>query len=214
MKKVFLGLLILGAVLVLVNLAFLDFWVLADKKETPVSKTSLPEVIPTLFEEPQTLASPSCELACQELIDEKIKQELSVLPSLAGQSSVSPVASNKPSVGFIPLITQGGVSSATWTEVVPSDFYFNLADYPGVKEVRFEAYLFSSNNDLVYARLYDVTNKRGVDFSDLSTSNSQYTLVASSPITLWRGNNKYVLQLRSVNGTQVLIKEAKLKIIY
>lgn len=175
-------------------------------------------------ESKEKIATGSCELSCQEIIEEKIKEGLAKLPFLAGESSVSTIAPRKISpttvpndklkVVYVSLVTEGTVSSADWTDVVPSEFYFNINDYPGAREVRFEAYLASANNDQGYARLYDATNKRGVDFSDLLFNQSAFTRVESSGIKIWKGNNKYTIQLRSVNATQVQIKEAKLKVLY
>ena len=169
------------------------------------------------------IATDSCGLICQKTIAEKIKEELAKIPSPAGQSSVSPVVIKKPTVQpttnqsrvvYVPLITSGSVSSVSWADVIPSEFYFDLNDYQGAKEIRFQAYILSLNNDLVTARLYDVTNGRGVDFSDIQTASSTFTRVESSSIKIWRGNNKYTVQLRSVNGTQAQLKDAKLKIIF
>ena len=193
------------------NLVFLDwrlFWSEDEKWEVRTTGET---------KEEEKVATDSCGLVCQEMIEEKIQEELARLPSPAGQSPVPVVslpASGKPKTVYVPLITSGTVASASWTDVVPSEFYFDLVDYPNVKEVRFEAYLLSSNNDMVYGRIYDQTNKRGVDFSDIQTNSSTFTREESSKITIWRGNNKYTVQLRSVNATLVQIKDAKLKVIY
>lgn len=201
-------LVVLG-VLMVTNLGVLDREVFNSKIKDQRSK--LDEI--TVAEPEDKTASPSCELSCQEIIEEKIQEELAKLPSPAGQSPVSTNGS-KAKVVYVPLMNEGSVSSSSWTDIVPSEFYFNLADYPGAKEVRFEAFLSSANNDQGYGRIYDATNKRGVDFSDLSFAKSAYTRVESGAMVIWSGNNKYTVQLRSVNGTSVFLKDGKLKIIY
>jgi len=212
---------ILG-VLIIVNILFLDWWFFSIRKQGSGSSEE-GETKENLFW-PEKVATDSCGLVCQKVIEEKIQEELARMPSLAGQSSVLPTVSQiKPSVVpttsqsrviYIPLVTSGTVSSISWTDIVPSEFYFDLVNYPGAKEVRFEAYLLSLNNDLIFARLYDVTNKRGVDFSDLQTNSSSFTRVESSAMKIWQGNNKYTVQLRSVNATQAQLKDAKFKIMY
>lgn len=203
------------------NLLFLN-WHVFFKSEKSQSSANFKEAGETLVEEDK-VATDSCGLVCQKEIEEKIKEELAKMPSPAGQSSVSPSpqkqylpepSSTQSKVLYIPLVTSGSVSSVTWVDITPSEFYFDLGNYPGTKEVRFETYLLSLNNDMVYSRLYDVTNKRGVDFSDLQTNASSFTRVESSAMKIWRGNNKYTVQLRSVNGTQAQLKDAKLKIMY
>lgn len=206
MKK---GLIILAGIaglLAVGNLVFLDWQYFSKSDIAP------PPVIQ--IQEENKIATGSCQLECQEIINEEIKQELAKLPALAGQSSVSPAVPNKPKIVYIPLVTDGSVSSVDWADIIPSEFYFNLADYPGVREVRFEAFLSSANDDPGYARIYDVTNKRGVDFSDLPFNKSAFTRVESGKMVVWSGNSKYTVQLRSVNATKVLIKDAKLKVLY
>lgn len=215
MRKVWIFVLVMLGILVMVNLGVLDWqYVSKSKRISEVELTKASESV-------EKTASDSCPLLCQEIIKEEIRKELAKLPSLAGQSSVSPavypttaVANNKAKIVYIPLINEGTVSSSGWTDILPSEFYFNLADYPGAKEVRFEAFLSSSNDDPGYARIYDVTNKRGVDFSDLLFNKSAFTRVESSKVVIWSGNNKYSVQMRSGNATKVQIKDAKLKIYY
>jgi len=213
-------LLIVFLVLIIANFSVLDFFFVKDRfVEKKTQEASEGE---TIVGEQSKVATDSCGLVCQQTIVAKISEELSRLPSPAGQSSVSPplpiktptATNGKPKVVYIPLITFGSVSSISWTDIVPSEFYFDLSNYSGAKEVRFETYLLSLNNDLVTARMYDATNKRAVDFSDLQTTSSTFTRIESSPLVIWQGNNKYTIQLRSVNGTQAQLKDARLKILY
>lgn len=222
--KIFL---IIFGILIVANISVLDFFFVKDKfVGKKIQGKGKSEIIGG---EESKIATDSCGLVCQQTIEEKINEELSRLPSpadSAGQSSISPsqsphipakiptVANGKPKVVYVPLVTSGSISSVSWTDISPSEFYFDLSSYPNAKEVRFEVYILSSNSDLGYARLYDVTNKRGVDFSDIQTSSSTFTRIESSGIKIWQGNNKYTVQLRSVNGTQVQLQDAKLKILY
>lgn len=220
-------LLIMIGLLFALNILFLDWRVIGEGREekqevgNESGEVSGTEEAPSLSAK---VATDSCGLVCQETITARIQEELGKLTPQAGQSSVSQIpirrattptiANGKPKVVYFPLVTDGTVTSINWTDIVPSEFYFDLENYPNAKEVRFEAYLLSLNNDLVTARLYDQTNKRAVDFSDLQTKESTFTRAESSGISIWQGNNKYTVQLRSVNGTQVQLKDAKIKIIY
>lgn len=206
MTKFFKILLIILVVLVLGNLGFLDW---------QYFRRDAPAAVGAQFIAPD-------ELDYQNLIKDEIEKQLSAMPTIAGQSSVSPTVPksavpttvSQPKIAYVPLVSSGSVFSITWADITPSEFYFDLNDYPNVKEVRFEAFLQSSNSDLVFARLYDQTNKRGVDFSELQSSSATFTRVQSAAIKIWRGNNKYTVQLRSVNGTGVQLQEAKLIIIF
>lgn len=217
MKKPAQIFLIIFTILILANLLVLDyFWWQGRNKTFP--SEGQPEA--TINKE-----TSACDLSCQETITEKIQEELEKTTPQAGQSSsptvsppascALPTASPQVKVVYIPLITQGFTVETTWTEITASDFYFDLADYPSAKEVRFETHLLALHGSAkVYTRLYDVTNKRGVDYSDLSTQNDTFTRLESSGLKIWRGNNKYTVQLRSENGTEVQLKEAKLKILF
>jgi len=215
--KVFLT--VLG-IIIAANIFFLDYYLFFKKND----KTILPQESPKedLLNNKKDDVEPfSCSSACEEEITQKIKEEVEKISLPTGAvvyktptiTSIPQKSTSANSI-YIPLATEGASTSTVFTDVVPSEFYFDLSDYPGAREVRLQAYLLSSNNDLVYARLYDNTNKRGVDNSDLQTQTSSFTRVESGPMSIWRGNNKYTIQLRSVNGTLVQFKEAKLKISY
>lgn len=223
--KIFL---ILFGVLVVLNLGVLDFFwysgVFLRQSQVKLGQSFGGQESGGLEAGESAVAPDSCGSICQKTIAEKIQEELEKVSPTAGQSSISllpkPTACKMPTssqqkVLYIPLATNGETMATSWTDILPSEFYFDLTNYPGAKEVRFEAYLLALHGSaLVYARLYDATNKRGVDYSDLSTQNDAFTRLESSAIRIWQGNSKYTVQLRSANGTEVQLKEAKLKILY
>jgi hypothetical protein len=225
--------LVLFGLSVLINLIIVDFWFLKKKEEivkdssAEESPLTLPEegerketeeVGEEITEDEVNLNNLSCPEKCQKLIEERIEEAIARIPTQTSQAKVvipTTAASDKTKMIYVPLVTEGSTVNTTWTDIVPSEFYFDLNDYPGVKEIRFTAYIQAVQGAAkVYARLYDQTNKRGVDYSDIETQSGNYTLVESSKMTIWRGNNKYTVQLKSLNGTQVLLKDAKLKILF
>lgn len=166
-----------------------------------------------------------CGVRCVQEVNDKVATEVARLaeewekklaipsPKVVTQKTTTTV--NEPKIVVIPIASSGETNSVSWTEVKPSEFYFDLTNYPGVKEVRFEAYLLADQGAAkVYARLYDSTNNRGVDYSDIQTNSSSYTRIQSSKVSIWRGNNKYIVQLKSENGTVAKMKDAKLVISY
>lgn len=219
-------LLVLFGLIVCINLALLDFWLikvnnqfLSFSSETYKKQGSLENILKTLKSTSDSkIFQDACDSDCQKQIIQKVKDEVVRIPSPTSViSKISPAVGQEnfgARVIYVPLITNGAVSSMNWTDIVPSEFYFDLKDYPEVKEIRLVAYLLSVNNDMGFARLYDNTNKRWAYFSDVQTNNSSFTRVESKPIELLKGNNKYTVQLRSVNATQVQLKDAKLKIVF
>lgn len=212
--------LIVLAIFAVSNLGFLDYQWLSQKNNKSVSTNEAtankPLTTNSEYQPPVDVKQRGpgiCGTECLDIISETVKSEVSKIsiPTSIPQKSTS---SSSSKVVFVPLATTGAVSSMSWTDVVPSDFYFNLSDYPGAKEVRFVTYLLSINNDLGFAKLFDNTNKKEVYFSSVQTNSSTFVLVESQPIQISPGNNKYTIQLRSVNATQVQIKDAKLKIVF
>jgi len=203
-------------IILLANVLLLDFWSL--------EKTGKP---PLIGETPKTQETLNCS-TCQQFISEEVQK---ALPPASGNNLIAttpvPTTKNTPTptsataalsnlkVLFIPIGTTGTTTNTDWTEVPGTDFYFNLTDYPGAKNVRWElslqAYL---TNTGVYARLYDVTNKRGIDNSELTTTSTSYELMCSGDLTIWQGNNLYRVQIKGLNGNTVNLLTPKLKIVF
>jgi len=198
-------------ILVLLNLGFLDWWIIRNRGKAG-NQADLSREIDEVKETVGATPTPGCQPGCLEIIAEKVVQAISALPTpkTSKTTVVVPTISSAPAkVSYIPLISEAAVGSEDWQDILPSDFYFDLKDYPTAKNVRFEVYLKGNTS----VRLYDLTNKRAVDYSDLSSSSEAFELQRSSDLTIWRGNNLYRLQGRTLSGFQGYIKEAKLKII-
>ena len=212
------------------NLLVLDVWVVKSSKSTeqeqpiieaPVSPLLLPPVMITPID--------SCGPVCQREISKKVILEVAkavatisgqkvvekttVVKEVSGESGKSGISGDQAKIVYIPLVASAANSKTDWTDVAPSEFYFDLVSYPGAKTVRFTGFLRAVNaTGPVYVRLYDATNKRGVDNSDFSTSNNTFDRFESAALSIWRGNNLYRLQLKSPNGTEALLSEARLKV--
>lgn len=221
MNKFSKVLLVSLAAFFLINLLFLDyFWFLSKDKVGQIDR-----VLKENFSVSLPSDSGGCAEACQEAISQKIREELAKETLSAGQSSVSPFFLPSPcptqanvfqaKVLYMPLLSEGTTVSTAWTDIDPSVFYFDLSHYPDVKEVKFETHLMALHGSAkVYARLYDVSNKRGVDFSELETQSSSFARLESGGLAIWRGNNQYTIQLRSANGTEARLRDSRLKIIF
>lgn len=203
--------------LVFLNLRFFLSDFLINKSASVIVGVAEEKAVPTPID--------FCGPVCKQTIIDEVKREVEKAVLIAGESGtkapqkniiISTVPLSKQvKVAYIPLISEGLSTSVTtdWVDVVPSEFDFDLIDYQGVKEVRLNAYLMAVNGSAkVFMRLYDLTNKRGVDYSEIQTQNSEYSFLESSAMKIWKGNNRYKIQLRSVNGNEVRFKDAKLKI--
>lgn len=206
-------------ILLVINLVGLDFiWISSQKKQaTETSQILVATPAPTT-------ASQSAQTAlncsnCQSLIKDEIAKAIpSITPKVTTQTVASkpaPAESSSNKISYISIGSGGSINNMSWADLPGTDFYFDLSDYPGAKSVRWEASLQSfTSSDPVYARLYDVTNNRGVDGSDLSTTASSYTYIRSSDLSIWRGNNLYRVQARGSSGNTVNLSSPRLKVIF
>ena len=210
---------IILASIIIVNLVVLDFfWITSrSKKESVAEKT--PTSTPSLQEQ----SCPQCltEAQIESKIDEKLvalTASLKVTPATS-QTKTTPTptgSSNQTSkVSYIPLGGSSSTSETDWTDISGSDFYFNKTDYPATTSVSWEVSLHSFlGGNKVYARLYDVTNKRAVDGGELSTDSSSSQLVRSTSLTIWAGNNLYRIQAKSSSGTPAYLDSPRMKIVF
>lgn len=209
--------------LIIGNLLALDFFWVTSKK----TKEETPEVLiekggettPT----PQTLTTPSpgaevfCTDECLQVIEEKVNEAVAKITPGTQQVLVTQAPAPTTQTAKVLYLPLGGLSSETstaWTDIGGTDFYFDKLDYPNLSEVRWEASLRSFlGGNKVYVRLYDVTNKRAVDSSELSTDSAGWILTRSSSLSIWAGSNLYRIQGKSSTGTPAYIDSPRLKII-
>lgn len=206
------------------NLVFLDYLAWKNQKTNGEDEdNNLMFNLPTLSRNEEEMATSgaepidlSCSSGCEGLIDQKIEEALAKIPTQStSKATIIAPTSSQPRVAYIPLIAEATINSSDWKDITPSDFYFDLADYSRTGNVRLEVYLKSQyQSGKVYLRLYDLTNKRAVDYSDLSSSSEAFELQRSSDLSIWQGNNLYRLQGKTQSGIEGYLKEAKLKITF
>ncbi len=214
LKLVALGI----GVLIVVNLLVLDFiWV--KQKKQPVSQpptpTTQPTPTPTLLISEITPPE-GCPEDCVSYIDQKINEAINSLPTPAATKETIIQAQPTPSskVAYITIGGSSSTNSTSWADISGTDFYFDLSDYPTTTGVRWEISLRSFlGGNKVYARLYDVTNKRAVDFSELFTDSGTSELKRSQDLSIWRGSNLYRVQAKSSTGTPAYLDSPRLKVL-
>jgi hypothetical protein len=208
--------------LIVIDLLVLDFIWINQKKEGPTSgssavitpTTTLPSPTPTIFTS-QITPPEGCSEECLTYIDQKINEAINGLPTAAPQKTIVPAQPTPSSkVSYITIGGSSSTNSTSWVDIPGTDFYFDLTDYPTAKGVRWEISLraFLAGNK-VYARLYDVTNNRAVDFSELFTETGTSTLQRSVDLAIWRGNNLYRVQGKSSTGTPAYLDSPRLRVI-
>lgn len=213
--KIFL--IILG-IFVVANLLFLDFVWVRQKAETP-RITESTGLIPT----PEPGEAKICQPACLEKIQEEMEEltnklggsQTVVSPTPGVTKALTPKATStpSPSVTYLTIGSSGSTQSTSWVDIAGTEFYFNLADYSKVKTVRWEINVRSFlGGNPVYVRLYDVTNNRAIDNSEMLTTSSTSVILRSTDLTIWQGSNLYRVQAKSDSGNPAYLDSPRLKI--
>ncbi len=204
--------------LAVVNLVWLDvnFWQNQNRgKEGEELRENLPtptgralglmvtEAVPTTAEEV------GCPAACQE----KWREELATVAARPVVAEVKATAAPKAKTAYLSLGGGGETVSREWVEVPGSDFSFDLADYVS-PWVYLQTNLKSEyGNSRCFVRLYDLSNLRAVDFSEQTTDQTGFVSLTSLALKIWRGNNNYELQIKSLNGIRCFLESPRLKIV-
>jgi len=207
--------------LIVINLLVLDFvWINQRKVElTPESSAAITPMTSFPTPTPNSLISQitppeGCSEECSSYIDQKINETISGLPTPVSQKTIVPAQPTQSSK--VAYVTIGGSSltnSTSWVDIPGTDFYFDLSDYPTATGVRWEISLRSYlAGNKVYARLYDVTNKRAVDYSELWSDSGISELKRSPDLSIWRYNNLYRVQGKSSAGCDAYLDSPRLRI--
>lgn len=218
MNKITAGILSLFAIAVVANLVVLNITIF---RLLPARLEVLSATRPVAVEELDQQSEDSCGIACQQALQFALKQVDQKIATLSGkaatssavaviQKTVSPIPTTKEA--FIPMGT-GTTTKRDWEDVAGSDVYINTANYPNTKEAYFEVSMhIPTKNGMMSARLYNVTDKHPVWYSDVSTDQDVSTFV-SSKISLDTGNKQYRIQLKTSLEYQSVLDTARIKVI-
>lgn len=157
----------------------------------------------------------TCKSEVSDFVDSLFEEKFTEVSTKS--SSVTTTSPTKSlSTSYIPISAIYSTTNITWTDVPGSDTYVDsYNDYGSSAVVRFEISLkVNQGNGRAYARLWDDTNKVSPNNSEIYTESGEYTTQITQPISMWRGNNLYKIQVKSLNGSEAYINGAKLKIIH
>lgn len=114
---------------------------------------------------------------------------------------------------FIPF---GSGTNATddWADVGALRVSVDSSQYKNIKSAIFEASVrIPTGNETAYVRLFNVTDKHPVWFSDVSLDGGTPQFLTSQPIILDPGVKTYQVQMKTSLKSQAVLDEARLHII-
>lgn len=208
-SKPFKALLILFFLAMILNLIVLDiklFHAQPDNQDTKESRSTINKLSVDNNEPSQDLLN--CPNSCLA----KIEEATSSLRLNPTTPQVAKTSSQLIKEFFVPL-GSGSVSSADWSDVSGAQVYVNSASYGQMKKVVFEPSVhIPTGNQTVYVRLYNVTDKHPVWFSEVSADGGIPQLLFSQPITLDSGNKLYQVQAKTSLKYEAVIDQARIHI--
>jgi len=196
---------IVCAVLFLADLAVVNLKVFSSSQsQTP----PVPTVLPT----PSLEAQGDCPAACRALIPPittgSVTEAIS-RPTTQPATIAQPLAKEI----YIPL-GNGSTKSQEWVEIPGAEAVLDTANFPKIKSMIFEAFLrIPTGNGRAYAKLYNVTDKHDVWFSEVMVEGGNTQRVESKNIGLDAGRKVYRVMMKTAMGYEAVLESARLKII-
>ena len=114
---------------------------------------------------------------------------------------------------FVP-IGQGQTAQTTWTDIDGAEVTIDTTKYPPIDTVTFDVAMHTTpaGSGTSFARLYNVTDKTPVWFSDLQTSEVVSTHLESKAITLADGKKLYRVQMYALLNYPAILDFARMKV--
>lgn len=175
------------------NLAYIDTKLLLNsfsqgfEQKTPSSISMSPTLIPS--------QNSACPQSCVREIYAATTS--SKIISTQVPASNAPVSSSSVKDFYISF-GSGSNANDDWQNVSGLQAYIDSNSYGNIKQVIFEASLhIPTGNEIAYVRLFNVTDKHPVWFSEMSLDGGEAKLLTSRPITLDPGNKLYQVQMKT-----------------
>lgn len=186
---------------ILVNLIVLDVIIFSPKQK--LTTYSLPS---------QT----GCGEECRQEIQESVQAAVSALPpaspTIIQKTTTTRSQASSVKEYFIPL-GSGSTQNNQWEDIPGVEAYIDTNSYAQIQTVYFEVSMgIPTKNGVVSARLYNVTDKHPVWFSEVSTDSDTSKLVATQ-IKLDPGNKQYRVQMKTTLSYTSVLDFARVKII-
>lgn len=121
---------------------------------------------------------------------------------------IKPASTGKIKEQFVQL-SGGNANSADWTKIVGSDFTFDASLYGKSVEVFWQGWIENGRGSV---RIYDDTNHRVVDGSEMSVDSGVKSSFYSKAISIWRGQNQYYIEAKNPYG-EIVINSPRLRVV-
>lgn len=199
-RAIKIGLFASFLLLLTANIVMLDLMVFFGRTARP-SELAATTIRVTATPTPPQTCSPSCEA------------KIDALTQRVDALSVQTPSVRTPAKEYYITLGSGTTKSNVWQELAGVEVVVDTANYPPIKSVTFEVYLkIPTANGKVYAKLYNVTDKHDVWFSEVSSEGPVLTKKEAS-VTLESGAKTYRVMGLSTLKYDANIENARLRIV-
>jgi hypothetical protein len=154
-------------------------------------------------------AQAACDLDCLSEKVTALTRRVAALERSAGVGGKTAKTVAAPKENFMNL-PSGSASGFDWTKIEGTDFWFDQSLYGNVAYVTYSGWIENGTGSV---RLFDKTNGRAVDGSEISVAANTRASFYSGNLAIWRGQNQYYLQIKNLLGNTVTLSGVRLKII-
>lgn len=149
-------------------------------------------------------------------LDKSLADRLSSLEEQFKQiNTKSPSTAVNIPVIYIPIgSTNDTVTSTDWANFGQLIFSIDPVDYPGVKSMQLIGDLRVNAGGIVHARLYNDSDQKAIQNSEISTSQTTFSSLTSSNFTLPNSKKTYRIQGKSDAGDQIFLQNVKIKVSF
>jgi hypothetical protein len=133
-------------------------------------------------------------------LEERVKSLENRVYVLEKNAGLLTTASKKTADVFVSLVG-GDISSSDWSKITGTDFTFDASLYGKNVEVSWQGWVEGGGGSI---RLYDSTNHRAVDYSEFSSTTDTKKSFYSKVMSIWRGQNQYYIEGKTIGGTMTL----------
>lgn len=179
---------------IIANVIYLNYVVfLGQQNITTLAKN----IESSKVSQPISQEQKTCSSVCLQEIKTATESLQLAKPTVAPKPVAKTTVIRGPKDYYIPLGT-GYTEKNEWVDVSGTDTTIDPATYGKINTAVFEASMhIPVANGTMYARLYNVTDKHPVWFSEVSTSKGTSTTVTSGNITLDPGSKLYRVQIKT-----------------
>lgn len=209
--------------LLTVNVLVLNLWVFGNmgNNDKEVLGDRVEKVIEVKNEEEKLEEGDVCNKGCVlGIVEDKItelveKYSLAVKKTTTSttKSVSAPVA--KPEMEKFIRLTGGEAQGSGWLRLGETVFWLDTSLYGELVEASWQGWLDSSGGSLDgWVRLYDASNGRVVDGSEVKVTGQSKTSFYSDNIAIWRGQNQYYIEIKdNGGGNKMTISEPRLRLV-